>query len=134
MARHRRSLEDLLADAASQNRANAGVAYSTPAMAAVSVENLDEALSANIETLNADLATINSEIESVDDRIAQAIDDSLALPLSDERFQESSLTIWPFIQGAVPIGALAPGAVGSDELADFSLVVRKFKDDRHRLY
>ena len=134
MARHRRSLEDLLADAAGQNRANAGLAYSTPAMAPVSVDHLDVALKENIEHVNAELTTINTEIESVDDRIAQAIDDSLAIPLSDERFTDASLTIWPFIQGAVPIGALAPGAVGSDELADFSLVVRKFKDDRHRLY
>lgn len=134
MARHRRSLEDLLADAAGQSRATAGVAFSTPAMAPVTTDHLDDALKTNIETLNTDLATINTAIESVDDRIAQAVNDSLAIPLTDERFTDASLSIWPFIEGAVPIGALAPGAVGSDELADFSLVVRKFNDDRHRLY
>jgi len=56
------------------------------------------------------------------------------MPITSDRFTEDSLSIWPFIQGTVPQGALAPGAVGSDDIADFSLVVRKFKDDRHRLY
>lgn len=134
MARFPKTLGDLLASQSESGRDLRTTALETPDLVVISTEHLDTALKANIETLNTDLATISTDIASVDDRIAQAVDASMAIPLSDERFSDSSLTIWPFIEGAVPKGALAPGAVGSSDIADFSLVVRKFNDDRHRLY
>jgi hypothetical protein len=70
----------------------------------------------------------------VDEKIANAINDANAQPLTADRFTENSLDVWPFIQGAVPQGALAPGSVGTSEIADFSIAVKKLKSDRHHLY
>lgn len=70
----------------------------------------------------------------IDDEVLPAIEDAAASPVTDARLQAGSLKTWPFQAGAVPSGALAPGAVGSSEIADFSLVARKFRDDRHRIY
>jgi hypothetical protein len=77
---------------------------------------------------------LTAGVGGVDEKITQAINDANALPITNDRFNEDSLTIWPFVQNTIPAGALAPGAVGSDDIADFTLVARKFKDDRHRLY
>lgn len=70
----------------------------------------------------------------VDEEILPAIEDAAASPVTDARLQAGSLTVWPFQGQAIPAGALAPGAVGSTDIADFSLVARKFNDDRHRIY
>lgn len=206
MARHRRTLEDLLADAASQNRATAGLAFSTPAMSPVSLEHLDETLKADLETLDADMVIVKAamaemeanapentaalaelalQLEALEDALAAndaallaldgelaatksavaeemsvlsntlsdnsikmnalpgqiqtAIDDAMALPITSDRFTPNSLSIWPFTQnaipkGAIPSGSLAPNSIFTDDIADFSLVARKFNDGRHRLY
>lgn len=91
-------------------------------------------LDGQLTQLDSDLSELGTAVGGVDDKIAQAISDSEARPITSDRFTEDSLTIWPFVQNTIPAGALAPGAVGSNDIADFSLVVRKFKDDRHRLY
>lgn len=72
-------------------------------------------------------------IGRIDEEIIK-INDAAAKPLTDARFTLGSLTVWPFQNETVPRGALAQGAVGSHEIADFSMVAKKFKDDRHRLY
>lgn len=127
MARHRRTLEEQLADAAGQSRATAGLSFTTPALAPITTEHLSEELSTNLDTMNADLALVDSKIED-------AISDANAVPLTNERFDPNSLTVWPFVNGTVPAGALAPGAVGANDIADFSIAVRKFNSDRHHLY
>jgi hypothetical protein len=134
MARHRRTLEEQLADAAGQSRATAGIAFATPPMVPITNEHLDSELASNLETLNTDLAVLGEDMALVDSKISEAINDANAIPITSDRFTEDSLSIWPFIQGTVPQGALAPGAVGTGDLADFVLTARKFKDDRHRLY
>lgn len=70
----------------------------------------------------------------IDEEVLPAINDAAASPVTDARLKAGSITVWPFTTGTVPAGALAPGAVGSNEIADFSLVAKKFKDDRHRIY
>ena len=70
----------------------------------------------------------------LDEDIPALIDDAAASPVTDARLSAGSLTVWPFQAGTVPTGALAEGAVGEAEIADFSLVARKFRDDRHRIY
>lgn len=73
--------------------------------------------------------------QRVDVDLPQLIDDAAASPVTDARLpQDGSLTIWPFSKGTIPSGALAPGAVGSQELADFSLNARKFKTTQHIIY
>lgn len=134
MARHRRTLEEQLADMVGQGRANSGVTYSTPALAPITVDHLDADLAANLETLNTDLTTLGEDMAMVDSKIATAINDSNALPITSDRFTEGSLSIWPFIQHAVPSGALAPGAVADTDIADFAVTVKKLKSDRHHLY
>jgi hypothetical protein len=81
MARHRRTLEDLLADAAGQNRANAGLAYSTPAMTPIDGEMiLPGAISQDnfSDELQADLA--------------QRIDDAAASVVTAARLQDGAVT------------------------------------------
>lgn len=72
--------------------------------------------------------------DRIDNEILPAINDAAASPITDARMKPGSITVWPFTTGAVPAGAIAPGAVSSKEIADFSLVAKKFKDDRHRIY
>lgn len=131
MARHRRTLEDMLADAAGQHRANAGIAYSTPAMTPIGSELIQENAVGNEQIADEVLVTIG---QTIDTKIVAAIDESLALPMTDERFTENSLTIWPFIDGAVGRGAFAPGAVQGTDIADFAIAVKKLKSDRHQIY
>ncbi|WP_050053707.1 hypothetical protein [Pseudarthrobacter siccitolerans] len=105
---------------------------------------LPKAMVAAIEA-ERDLVTVHEDLDAagqelvaqkrrVDEEILPAIEDAAASPVTDARLQAGSLTTWPFQAGVVPSGALAPGAVGESQIADFSLVARKFKDDRHRLY
>lgn len=141
MARHRRTLEEQLADSMGQSRATAGLSFSTPAMAPVTEDLLSPELASNLDNLNTDLVRLNDDLAGlgqdvgrVDDKIAQAINDANAQPLTADRFTENSLDVWPFVHGTVPQGALAPGSVGTDEIADFSIAVKKFKSERHHLY
>lgn len=105
---------------------------------------LPKAMVAAIEA-ERDLVTVREDLDQtgadlvahktrIDDEILPAIEDAAASPVTDARLQASSLTVWPFQSQAIPAGALAPGAIGSSDIADFSLVARKFKDDRHRIY
>lgn len=130
MARFPRSLGDALAAQAEQARTARTETLGVEPLAPISVDHLTPELSTNIEIINADLGTVKEEVGLVD----QKISDALAQPITSERFTEDSLTIWPFVQGLIPNGAIAPGAVGSSDLADFVLTARKFNDDRHRLY
>lgn len=127
MARHRRTLEEQLADAASQSRATAGLSYATPPLTPITNDHLGS-------ELQTELANLEVQVGTVDERITDAINDNNAIPLSDERFDPNSLTVWPFVNGTVPSGALAPGAVGESNIADFAIAVKKLKSDRHHLY
>lgn len=93
---------------------------------------------AEIPGLRDDLDQAASDLvdtkDRIDNEVLPAIDDAAASPVTDARLAAGSLTTWPFKSGVVPNGALAKGAVGEAEIADFSLVARKFNDDRHRIY
>jgi hypothetical protein len=67
-------------------------------------------------------------------QIDTAINEAMAIPLTNERFTEASLTIWPFVNKTIPKGAFDVGAVTGPDLEDFSLHAKKFNDNRHRLY
>ena len=127
MARFPRTLGDALAAQAESARSTRTSVFETPALAPISFDNL-------APDLTDELGSLNDQVGTVDDRISQAIDDANALPITSDRFTEDSLSIWPFIQGLVPSGALAPGAVSSSDISDFAITVKKLKDDRHRLY
>ena len=104
------------------------------------------------EALDAELAEVNERIGAVAEAAAGELDEAMAIvagdleelgqtinaaalaPITDERFDPDSLSVWPFINGAIPRGALSPGAVSGTDIADFSLVVRKFNTNRHQLY
>ena len=64
----------------------------------------------------------------------QTIQEVRTEPITNERFDPDSLSVWPFIQGAIPSNAFAPGAIGPSDIADFSLVAKKFNTNRHILY
>jgi hypothetical protein len=155
--RYRRSLEDSLKDMAGSARAVTTLTLAVPelqelgqeyigpgaigtdqliqdavtadiiAAGAVSEASLDEALTGTVNDLVDGVARIDSEVYP-------AIDAAAASPITDSRLSEGSLTKWPFQAGVVPSGALAPGAVGATEIADFAIAVRKLKSDRHHLY
>jgi hypothetical protein len=142
MARYRRSIEDALKDMSGQARTNAGLTLSVPelqelgseyiaenaienihiAVGAISTESFDEVLT---ETVN-DLV---HGVDRIDNEILPAITEAANSPITDDRLIAGSLSTWPFAPNAIP-----EGSVGSAELTDFSLVARKFKDDRHRIY
>jgi hypothetical protein len=95
---------------------------------------LDTTLAANKLAVDTKMAENDAALAGIPATINNAIDEAMAIPISNERFQENSLTIWPFVNKAIPSGAFSPGAVTGADLADFALTVKKFKDDRHRLY
>jgi hypothetical protein len=134
MARFPRTLGDALAAQAEVARTTRTEALSVDALAPITTEHLDSELATNLETLQTDSQTLKEDMALVDDKIQGAISDANAIPITNDRFTEDSLSIWPFIQGLIPNGAMAPGAVGASDLADFVLTARKFNDDRHRLY
>lgn len=127
MARFPRTLADALAAQAEAGRSTRTEALSVDALAPIGVDQLDTELTDN-------LVNLNDELSLVDGKIIDAISDANAIPITNDRFTEDSLSIWPFIQGLIPHGAIAPGAVGAGDLADFVITARKFNDDRHRLY
>lgn len=130
MARFPRTLADALAGQAEAGRLTRTEVMSVDPLAPISLSHLDAELAENLNTLNTDLSTLAEDMAMVD----QKITDAVAVPITNDRFTEDSLSIWPFTQGLIPNGAIAPGAVGSSDLADFVLTARKFNDDRHRLY
>lgn len=134
MARFPRTLGDALAAQAEAARSTRTSVMGVDPLLPIGLDQLETDLADNIVTIDDDLTTLKGDMALVDTKISDAISDANAIPITSDRFTEDSLSIWPFIQGTVPQGALAPGAVGSDDIADFSLVVRKFNDDRHRLY
>lgn len=93
-----------------------------------------DGLGTDLSNLSTELTSLNDELGTVDGRIEQAINDNNAIPITNDRFTEDSLSIWPFINGTIPQGAFAPGAVKESDIADFSIAVKKFKSDRHHLY
>lgn len=148
MARFPRTLGDALAAQVEAARGTRTSVMGVDALTPISRTHLDAQLEENLTTLETDLGTLDEvmagldeslsnlseDMSLVDDKIADAILDSEAKPITNERFNENSLSIWPFMENLIPSGALAPGAVGANDLADFSVVVKKFNDDRHRLY
>lgn len=68
------------------------------------------------------------------DTVGKAINDAATSPVTDERLAEGTLTVWPFQGEAVPPGALAPGAVGEGDIADFAVAVKKLNTNRHMIY
>lgn len=107
-----------------------GVLVAAPADAGLVYEELKEANERIDEAANAIVAAG----KRLDEEILPAISDAAASPVTDDRLSAGSLTVWPFKGKTIPPGALAPGSVGSSEIADFTIAVTKFKDDRHRLY
>lgn len=157
MARYRRTLEDSLKDIAGSARASSTVLLATPEMQELGQEYIaadsigTEQLIANAVTADilADSAvgrgsfdqelsdTVDDLVHGVsriDDEILPAINDAYASPVTDSRLVEGSLTKWPFVGGSIPAGALAPGAIGNANIADFAIAVTKLKDDRHHVY
>jgi len=157
MARYRRTLEDTLKEMAGQARMTAGLTLSTPELQVIGTEYIaPEAITSDqiavhaitevhladnaiaLDKLNQELQDnlggLNESVGLVDDKINQAISDSEAKPITSDRFSENSWDIWPFVENTIPSGALAPGAVGSSDLADFAVAVKNIRDDRHRLY
>lgn len=159
MARHRRTLEQALHDLSMSGRNDRTIALSTPAMEPVgpdailpgavtpealapelnlqladnqdAISHLNDQLDTRLPALESDLEAVNNRI---DGEVTQAINDAAASLVTDERFDPGSLTVWPFIEGTIPSGALAPNSVGSNEIADFSVAVTKLKSTRHHLY
>jgi hypothetical protein len=155
--RYRRSLEDSLKDMAGSARAITTHALSVEQLqelgqeyigpGAIGTEQLIEnAVTADIIAENAvTFESFDSVLtETVDDlvtgvgridgEVLPAINAAAASPITDARLTEGSLTKWPFQEGTIPAGALAPGAVSGTDLANFSIAVTKFKSDRHHLY
>jgi hypothetical protein len=155
--RYRRSLEDTLRDMAGNTRAITTDALGVPELQELNGEYLAEnavdtyqlapsAVTADIladnavgrgsfdQELSATVDDLVTGVGRIDSEILPAIDDAFASPVTDSRLSEGSLTKWPFQQGSIPFGAFAPGAVAGDDLADFSIVVKKLKSDRHHLY
>lgn len=127
MARFPRTLGDALAAQAEAARNTRTSVLSVDPLAPITQDHLGT-------ELQQDLSELETQAATVDQRITDAINDNNAIPLTDERFDPNSLTVWPFVNGTVPQGALAPGAVGANDIADFSIAVRKFNSDRHHLY
>lgn len=161
MARQRRTLDEQIADLVTRDRNSRSSTLSVPALAPIGFDNLDEEVSQNlgdmseaVDNAKRDLTDLNEtlnetrrEVVDLDDRLGEAgedlykfskrideeilpaIDDAAASPITDARFKAGSITVWPFAAGTMPAGS-----VGSHEISDFSLVAKKFKDDRHRIY
>lgn len=66
--------------------------------------------------------------------VGNAINDAATSPVTDARLQPGTLTVWPFTEQTVPSGALEPGAVGEDDIADFAIAVKKLNTKRHMLF
>lgn len=61
--------------------------------------------------------------------LESALNDAATSLITDERLPDGTLTKWPFADNTVPAGT-----IGSNEIADFSLLVTKFKTNRHHIY
>jgi len=134
MARFPRTLGDALAAQAEAARNARTSVMGVDPLVPITEDQLSPVLAGNLEQLNQDTVTLQEDMALVDEKIQGAITDANAMPITNERFTEDSLSIWPFVQNLIPQGALAPGAVSNNDLADFVLTARKFNDDRHRLY
>lgn len=93
---------------------------------------LEEIDAAEVIIRNAGDALLEAEVGG--GTVGGAINDAAASPVTDERLSEGSLTVWPFQDSTVPQGALAPGAVGEDDIADFAIAAKKINSTRHMLY
>lgn len=155
MARYQRGIGDVFAAQNESSRTMRTAAMTVPALAPIESVNLGPDLSADLETLRIDLDANAKELNELGDigekidqaasdlldvhgrltnEILPAISDAAASPITDARLAAGSLTVWPFQEGAVPAGGLAPGSVGSGEIADFAIAVTKLKSARHHLY
>jgi hypothetical protein len=87
------------------------------------IQRIDNAATVDGKSLT-DLAEEFREYPALIDEAANSLITDARLP------DDNSLTKWPFAPGAI-----GEGAVGSDQLADFSIVVKKFNNpSRHYLY
>lgn len=104
----------------------------------LSGETLSEDLAASLEQASSDatlaLGAAAQQQQRIDNEVFPAISDAAASPVTNSRLIGDSLTVWPFKANTIPAGALAPGAVGANEIADFSVAVTKLKSNRHHLY
>lgn len=70
----------------------------------------------------------------IDTEVFPAIDEAAVSPVTDARLEADSLSIWPFVDSTIPRGALEPGAVEQNDIADFAISVKKLNSLRHHLY
>lgn len=76
----------------------------------------------------------NTAQQIIEADVFPAIDAAAISPVTDDRLSESSLSIWPFVNSTIPRGALEPGAVEQNDIADFAISVKKLNSLRHHLY
>lgn len=95
----------------------------------------NNALVSNTMTgLRTDLTGLSAEMNTVPTKINTAVSAAQAIPLTNERFTASSLTIWPFVNLTVPKNAFAVGAVTGPDLANFAVSANKLSIKRHVLF
>lgn len=99
-------------------------------------QELDDAAATIVsatEDAAAALGAANAAQERIDDEVLPAISDAAASPVTDARLTEA-LTVWPFQDGTIPAGALEPGAVRANDIADFAVTARKFSTNRLHVF
>jgi hypothetical protein len=84
--------------------------------------------------LQQDLGNLDTALANTTQDLEQQINEAAVSLITDDRISPDSLTVWPFTQGSIPTGALAPGSVGANDIANFSIAVTKLKSTRHHLY
>lgn len=92
------------------------------------IQRIDDAAAAANTATGESLTELAEQVYT---ELPASIDEAANSMVTDARLpDDNSLTKWPFAPGAI-----GEGAVGSDQLADFSIVVKKFNNpSRHYLY
>lgn len=123
----------LRADLAANEAAQAALDGELTALDTQLAEN--SALVSNTMTgLRTDLTALDTELNTIPGQITTAVNAAQAIPLTNERFNPASLTIWPFVNKAVPANAFALNAITGPDLANFAVSANKLSIKRHVLF
>lgn len=104
------------------------------AIAAVNAASSAQTTANNAQTTANNTANTVVSVQASMVTMGQAIDDAAVSVVTNARLVPGSLSVWPFQNATIPSGALVPGSIGSNDIADFSLLVTKLNDTQHHLY
>ena len=129
MARFPRTIGDVLSAQSTMRRDLGTAALGTPELALLTADNIaGESLTKELLTpeVQQEITDSTTKLVELDTQLGR-IDAAVAKPVTWEKFDPASLTVWPFVHTVIPPDSFEEGAISGNDIKDFAVTVNKLK-------